>query len=393
MTAATVRPRRRRRARAFSVLVATEAKLAWRLPTWLIFGLALPALLLVLFGSIPALSHPKEQYGGISFFNLYAPTLILLVLLVLGLLSLPMQLASYREQGVLRRMWTTPVAPSFLLAAQLALNLALAAAGIGIVLGVGAGVLGLVLPADVGGFVLSVVLSVTAMFALGLCVAAVAGTTQVATGIGLALFYPLAFFAGVYVPLTVIGSSLVNQISEALPSGAAFDALHASFLGHFPGGEALGVLAGYTVVFATAAVRWFRWDVEQPRKRHDGAASMFTRAVTAPAAFVSQALTRTVSVAGDPSAEEVTRALRGGVPSRYEVLPGRKMKRSLLRNEPAGPDYIVVKGGLTGFWRAEVHIVHGTGGTSLQVKPGGDPVYSRIGVARKVRRALQRALS
>ncbi len=49
------------------------------------------------------------------------------------------------------------------------------------------------------------------------------------------------------------------------------------------------------------------------------------------------------------------------------------MKRSLLGDEPAEPDYIMVKGGLTGFWRAEVHILRGTGGTSLQVNPGGDP--------------------
>ena len=390
MTAAAIR-HRRRRARALWLLVTTEAKLAWRLPTGLIFGLALPALLLVIFGAIPALSRPKEQFGGISFFSLYVPTLILLVLLVLSLLSLPMQLAGYREHGVLRRMWTTPVAPSFLLAAQLALNLALAAAGVGLILGVGAGAFGLVLPADVGGFALSVVLSAGALFALGLCVAAVAGTTQVATGIGLALFYPLAFFAGVYFPLTVIGSSLVNQISEALPSGAAFDALHASFLGQFPSGEALGVLAGYTVVFTVAAVRWFRWDVEQVRKRHREA-RVAARALTAPGAFISHALTRTVIVSGSPSAEQITQELRARVPSRYEVQPGRKMKRSLLGDEPAGPDYIMVKGGLTGFWRAEVHIVRGTGGTSLQVKPGGDPVYSRIGVARKVGRALQRAL-
>jgi ABC-2 type transport system permease protein len=390
MTAAAA-AHRRHRARALWLLVATEAKLAWRLPTGLIFGLALPALLLVIFGSIPALSRPKPQFGGISFFSLYAPTLIVLVVLVLSLLSLPIQLAGYREQGVLRRMWTTPVAPSFLLAAQLALNLALAAAGIGLVLGVGASAFGLVLPADAGGFALSVALTVGALFALGLCVAAVAGTTQLATGIGLALFYPLAFFAGVYFPLTVIGSNLVNQISEALPSGAAFDALHASFLGQPPGGEALGVLAGYTVVFTAVAVRWFRWDVEQPRKR-GGAARIVTGALTAPGAVISHALTRTISVTGSPTDDEITRELQGGVPARYEVRPGRKMKRSLLGDEPAGSDYIMVKGGMTGFWRAEVHIVRGTGGTSLQVKPGGDPVYSRIGVARKVRRALQRAL-
>ncbi len=213
------------------------------------------------------------------------------------------------------------VAPSFLLAVQLALNLTLAAAGIGLVLGVGAGAFGLVLPADAGGFTLSVALCAGALFAIDLCVAAVAGTTQVATGIGMALFYPLAFFASVYFPLTVIGSNLVNQISDALPSGAAFDALHASFLGRFPSGQDIGVLAGYTVVFAAAAMRWFRWDVEQIPQRHGWSARVGTRALTAPGALISRALTRTVSVSRSPSADEITQTLRGGVPSRYEVLP------------------------------------------------------------------------
>jgi ABC-2 type transport system permease protein len=102
------------------------------------------------------------------------------------------------------------------------------------------------------------------------------------------LFYPLALFAGVYFPLTVISSNLVSQISEALPSGAAFDALHASFLGHFPGGQDIGVLAGYTVVFTAVAVRWFRWHVEQLHQRHGGAGRVVTRALTAPGACISQ---------------------------------------------------------------------------------------------------------
>jgi len=159
-------------------------------------------------------------------------------------------------------MWTTPLPPSFLLGAELVLNIGLVAVGIGMVLGVGAGAFSLQLPGEVGGFVLSLVLSVTAIFSLGLCVAAVAGTAQAANYIGAGLFYPLAFFSGLYFPISQLGSSLVNQISEALPSGAAFDALHASLLGHFPSAEALGALAGYSVVFMAAALHWFRWDVE-----------------------------------------------------------------------------------------------------------------------------------
>jgi ABC-2 type transport system permease protein len=383
---------RRQRRRAFFLLLATEAKLAWRTPVGIVFGLGLPALLLVIFGSIPATTHPRKAFGGVSFFNLYVPTIILLVLLVLGLLSVPMQLATHRQQGVLRRMWTTPLRPSFLLGAELALALALVAVGIAIVLGVGAIAFGLVMPRQVGGFALSIVLSVGAMFSVGLCVAALAGTAQAAQYIGSALFYPLAFFSGLYVPVSQLGSSLISQISEALPSGAAYDALYASFQGRFPSGEAIGALAGYTVVFSAAALRWFRWDVEQPRARDGSAALLAVRAATAPMAFVSHALTRTVRVPGTVGADEVTRVLREALSPRYDVLPGRKMKRSLLGDEPAGPDFVLVKTGLSGLWRADVHTVRSDATTTFQVRPGGDPIYSRFGVARKVLRALQDVL-
>jgi ABC-2 type transport system permease protein len=75
--------------RAYRVLVVTELRLAWRYPVGLVFGVGLPMLLLVIFGSIPSLSQPKKEFGGVSFFTIYTPTLLVLVLLVLGLLSVP----------------------------------------------------------------------------------------------------------------------------------------------------------------------------------------------------------------------------------------------------------------------------------------------------------------
>src|SRR5439155_367738 len=81
-------------------------------------AIGVPLALLVIFGSIPATTRPAKALGGISFFNLYVPTLLVFVLIAVGLAGLPQQLATYRQQGVLRRMSTTPVSPSWLLAAQ-----------------------------------------------------------------------------------------------------------------------------------------------------------------------------------------------------------------------------------------------------------------------------------
>lgn len=110
---------------AFRKLVACEARLAWRQPTGLIFGLGLPLLLLVIYCSIPALNKPAKEFGGLSYFNTQIPVLIALVIAVLAFVSLPAPLATYRNQGILRRLSTTPVPPSWVLAAQLLVNLCL----------------------------------------------------------------------------------------------------------------------------------------------------------------------------------------------------------------------------------------------------------------------------
>ena len=259
-TALTLTPRQRR---AFGLLVASEIKIAIRRPIGLIVAIGIPFARLVIFGSIPATTRPMKALGGISFFNLYVPTLMVFVLIAVGLSTLPQQLSTYRQQGVLRRMSTTPVPPSWLLAAQTTVNLILAVIGITILVGAGAGAYGLALPHDAGGVLLSLaalLLTLAATIGLGLLVAARARSPQVAQGLTAVLFYPLAFFSGLYIPLQEIHSQLITDISKALPTGAGFNALHASFLGQSPGVEPFLVLAGWAVLTSVAATRLFRWE-------------------------------------------------------------------------------------------------------------------------------------
>ena len=77
---------------------------------------------------------------------------------------------------------------------------------------------------------------------------------------------------------------MVGQIAKWAPTGAAFNALHASLGGHFPGRTSLGMLVAYTVVFSTIAVRWFRWDVERSHIRSGRVLALltFTLRVTLP---------------------------------------------------------------------------------------------------------------
>ena len=249
--------------RAFGLLLASEIKIAIRRPIGLCVAVGIPFALLVISGSIPATTRPMKALGGISFFNLYVPTLLVFVLIAVGLTGLPQQLATYRQQGVLRRMSTTPVPPSYLLAAQTTVSLILAVIGVGILLGAGAGAYGLALPHDAGGYLVSLaalVLTAVATIGLGLLVAAVAKSPQIAGALVALLFYPLAFFSGLYVPLQEIHSQLITDISKVLPTGAGFNALHAAFGGQSPGVEPFLVLAAWAVGSSLVAACLFRWE-------------------------------------------------------------------------------------------------------------------------------------
>jgi ABC-2 type transport system permease protein len=252
-----------RQRRAFGLLVASEIKHAVRRPVGLIVAVGIPVALLVIFGSIPATTRPTKALGGISFFNLYVPTLLVFVLIAVGLATLPLQLTTYRQQGVLRRLSTTPAHPSWLLAAQTTVSVILAVIGLAILLGAGAGAYGLALPHDAGGYLVSLlalVLTAAATIGLGLLVAAVAGSPQMAQALTAVLFYPLAFFSGLYVPLQEIHSQVITDIAKVLPTGAGFNALHATFGGHSPGVEPLLVLAAWAVGAGLIAARLFRWE-------------------------------------------------------------------------------------------------------------------------------------
>jgi ABC-2 type transport system permease protein len=244
---------------AFGKLLQSETKLAWRVPIGLIFGVAVPVLLLVIFGTIPAMNQPARSLGGMTPFFVYFPILIAFVLATLSLISLPVHLATYREKGILRRMCTTPVPPAWMLAAQVVINLALAAVALGILVVAGTAGFGLAAPRQPGGFTLALVLTIAAMFAIGLWISAIARTAGGASAIGQLLLYPLLFSAGLWLPQERMAPAL-RQLSEWLPLGAAVHAMQSSMQGTFPSAQSLLVLAGWAVVFGFLAVRFFRWE-------------------------------------------------------------------------------------------------------------------------------------
>lgn len=250
---------RRRFGKGFGKIVQNEARLAWRSPGALVAGVGVPVVLLIVLGEVPMFQQPASNLGGLTRFDIDIPTLLIFGFTLLALWGTPGPLVSYREQGILRRLETTPVSPSWLLAGQAAVNAAMAIASILIVLFTSVLAFGAPAPRNYAGLVLSLALGIAGLFAIGLTIAALAPNAGTANVISRLAFLPLMFFAGLWLPLPLM-PTVLRDISEVTPVGAAVEAIQDSMQGQFPSATPLLSLVGYSVVFSLLAWRFFRWE-------------------------------------------------------------------------------------------------------------------------------------
>ncbi|MCX5331238.1 ABC transporter permease [Streptomyces sp. NBC_00140] len=242
-----------------TAVLRTELRLLRREPGALFWMLAFPTLLLVILGSIPAFHEHEAGLGGLRTIDVYVPVTVLLGLIVGGVQAMPQTLTGYREQGILRRMSTTPVRPAALLSAQMVVYAAAALASALTALLVGRLAFDVRLPEQPFGYVLALVLAVLAALALGAVICALSRTTKIAAAIGSAVFFPAMFCAGVWLPVQAMPDVLARIVGWT-PFGAAAEALNRAAAGDWPGWTHLCVLVAWTVLLTAAASRWFRWE-------------------------------------------------------------------------------------------------------------------------------------
>lgn len=244
--------------RHFGELLRVQAELALREPFAIGGGLALPIGLLVVFGFISNSVAGDVAGTGLTVIDLWTPTILVIAFIFLSM-SLPASLVRDREIGWLRRVSTTPVHPSRLLAAELAINLVIAAVAVLIIILGGAFVFGASLHVSIPPFAVSLVLSVVELFWVGLMVAALAPSQAASQAISAAVTLPLMFLSGLWVNPAQAGEPLAT-IMRYSPSGAASRALLDAVFNNSPSYAAWATMAVYMVIFGFVAIRYFRWE-------------------------------------------------------------------------------------------------------------------------------------
>lgn len=246
--------------RGFWKLTLVEIKLFLREPMATFFTLAFPLMMLFLFGSIYG-NEPSPFFGGYGSVDVSVPAYAAMIIATSGLLSLVINIASYREQGLLRRLKATPLRPQTILGAQVIVIFLMTVLGMVLLVVAGRLVYGLQFDGNPFSVLAAFVLSSISFFALGFVLAGLLPTARTAQIVAMVLFYPMLFLSGATIPREVLPES-IRQIAQVLPLSHVVTLLRGLWMGD-PWEKYLGevgILAALLIVGVLVSSKTFRWE-------------------------------------------------------------------------------------------------------------------------------------
>ena len=198
--------------RTLAEITWLELKLFAREPLTVIFTLALPVLVLYVLGGVFGNTPDPggRTFRGVGPMTYYVPAYVGLVIASMGLIGLPVHLASYRERGVLRRLRASSMPLWSILGAQLVVTLAASVVGSVLVLILAALTYDVASPASPGGVLVAFVLGALAFAAAGILLGAVMPTARAAQGAGILLWFLMLMVAGAGPPPEVLPAALTR---------------------------------------------------------------------------------------------------------------------------------------------------------------------------------------
>jgi ABC-2 type transport system permease protein len=217
-------------------------------------------MLVLLFGAIFG-NEPAEMFGGRGSMDVSLPAYSGLIVGTIGLMSVPITIAGYREQGILRRFHVTPLKPWTYILADQCTNLLMTVIGMLLVSGVAWVLFQIQFAGQIWAVLLAIVLSTLAMSALGYLIASVANGARMAQVVSMVIFYPMMFLSGAGMPLEILPDS-IRRIANFLPLTYVVRLMRGLWFGDPLSAHWLevGVLAGITLVGGLLAARFFRWE-------------------------------------------------------------------------------------------------------------------------------------
>lgn len=241
--------------RAFRAQTLAELRLGLRQGEQLLVSLGIPLLVLVFFSLVDVLPLPEGTEEPVDFL---APGVLALAVMSSAMVALGIATGFERQYRVLKRLGTTPLGRSRLIAAKVTMVLALQAIQVVLICTV-AFALGWRPDGPIAPAVPALVLGTAAFAGIGLLLA---GTLRATVTLALAngLYLVLLLLGGMVVPLERLPEP-VRVLAELLPAAALTEALTGALdADATTSARAWLVLGAWALTAPLVAARTFRWE-------------------------------------------------------------------------------------------------------------------------------------
>jgi ABC-2 type transport system permease protein len=234
-------------------LTRTELRLVLREPLVLAFVFAFPIVtVLVIAGSFGA--RDAHSFGDVLPAKWYVSSYLAVVIAAVGLVMVPVHVASYRERGVLRRFAAAGFPRWSFAVAQVVVGVIVTIVASLVLLAVAGAIYGLPPIHSPVRAVAGILLGAVTFTSLGLLIGTVVPNARAAQGVGILAFFPSSLLGGGGPPPSQMGKTMMH-IADFLPLTHVTNSIRQPWLGLGTGAADLAIVAA---VLATSALWWRR---------------------------------------------------------------------------------------------------------------------------------------
>lgn len=240
-------------------LTWVDFKLFFRSFIVVFFTFAFPVLNVVLFGVIYG-NDPSPIFGGMGSVDVMIPGYIAaLVIGSIGFMNLPIEIATRRQMGILRRLRTSPLHPLAVIGAQIGIQVFVAVLSAVLLIVTGKIVFDAVVPTFSWVLAAAFLLSCMSLFAFTIMLSNFFRNIDAVRAVFMALFFPMMFISGGTLPLEFMPET-VQTVSKFLPLTYIVTLIKDAYFDQQFQVTALVVLSIMLVVCTVVAVLTFRWE-------------------------------------------------------------------------------------------------------------------------------------
>jgi ABC-2 type transport system permease protein len=234
-------------------ITALEVRLLLREPTVLVGLIAFPAVTVLILAGVFG-SEIDPEFANVRPSEHYVVGYVGVVVAQMGLVSLPVLVASDRELGITRRFRASGVSSGALLASYAAVGTILAVLGGVIVLLVGGAVYGVPWPEEPLAVLLWFAAGTACFVALGIALGELFPSSRAAAAVGNLVFVPMFLLGGGGPPQDVMTGPM-QAIADVMPLSHVIGGLRHAWLGRTDDPRALWWTAFIALVAVGFAVR------------------------------------------------------------------------------------------------------------------------------------------